>query len=66
MVALIYQIHVMGLNAFDLLLPLCIAVVVAGALGSARLVLRRHDMWQVVSGAVVGFLCVCLTMSLLG
>ncbi len=65
-VALIYQIHVMGLNAFDLLLPLCIAVVVAGALGSARLVLRRHDMWQVVSGAVVGFLCVCLTMSLLG
>ena len=65
-VALIYQIHVMGLNAFDLLLPLCIAVVVAGALGSARLVLRRHDLWQVVSGAVVGFLCVCLTMSLLG
>ena len=65
-VALIYQIHVMGLNAFDLFLPLCIAVVVAGLLGSARLVLRRHDAWQVLAGAVVGFLCVTLTMSLFG
>ena len=65
-VALIYQIHVMGLSAFDLLWLLCFAIIVAGALGSARMVLRRHDIWQVLAGAVVGFLCVSLTMRLLG
>ncbi len=65
-VALIYQIHVQGLNAFDLLWLMCFSVVVAGLLGSARMVLRRHDVWQVLAGAVVGFLCVSLTMRLLG
>ena len=65
-VALIYQIHAMGLSAFDLLWLLCLAVLVAGALGSARLALKRHNPWQVLAGAVVGFLCVSLTMKLLG
>jgi len=65
-VALIYQIHAMGLSAFDLLWLLCLAVLVAGALGSARLALKRHNTWQVLAGAVVGFLCVSLTMKLLG
>jgi len=65
-VALIYQIHVMGLSAFDLLWLLCLSILVAGLLGSARLVLRRHDTWQVLAGAVLGFLCVSLTMRLLG
>jgi len=63
---LIYQIHVQGLSAFDLLWLLCVMVIVAGALGSARLVLKRHDIWQVLAGVVVGFLCVSLTMRLLG
>ena len=65
-VALIYQIHVMGLSAFDLLWLLCLTVLFAGALGSARLTLRRHDIWQVLAGAVVGFLCVSLTMKYFG
>lgn len=65
-VALIYQIHVMGLSAFDLLWLLCLTIIVAGALGSARLALKRHDTWQVLAGAVVGFLSVSLTMRLLG
>lgn len=65
-VALVYQIHVQGLSAFDLMWLLCIIIIVAGALGSARLVLRRHDAWQVLAGAVVGFLCVSLTMRFLG
>lgn len=65
-VALIYQIHMQGLSAFDLLWPLCIAILVAGLLGSARLVLRRHDILQVVAGAVVGFLCVSLAMRFMG
>ena len=65
-IALIYQIHVQGLSAFELLGMLCFTVIVAGLLGSARLALRRHDTWQVLAGAVVGFLCVSMTMRLLG
>ena len=65
-VALVYQIHVMGLSAFDLLWLLCLTVLMAGALGSARLALRRHNTWQVLAGAVVGFLSVSLTMKLFG
>jgi len=65
-VALLYQLHVQGLSAFDLLWLLCFVIIVAGALGSARLALRRHGMWQVLAGAVLGFLCVSLTMRFLG
>ena len=65
-VALVYQLHVQGLSAFDLLWLLCFTVIVAGALGSARLALRRHTLWQVLAGVVVGFLCVSLTMRFLG
>lgn len=65
-IGLIYQIHVQGLSAFDLLWLLCFLILVAGLLGSSRLVLKRHDIWQVLVGAVVGFLCVSLTMRLFG
>lgn len=65
-VALVYQIHVQGLSAFELLGVLCLTIIVAGLLGSARLALRRHDAWQVLAGAVVGFLCVSMTMRLFG
>ena len=65
-VALLYQLHVQGLSAFDLLWLLCFVIIVAGALGSARLALRRHGLWQVLAGAVLGFLCVSLTMRFLG
>lgn len=65
-VALVYQLHVQGLSAFDLFWLLCLTVIVAGMLGSARLVLKRHDTWQVLAGVVVGFACVALTMKYLG
>ena len=65
-VALIYQLHDQGLSALDLFWLLCIVVIIAGLLGSARLVLRRHDSWQVLAGVVVGFVCVSLTMRLFG
>lgn len=65
-VALIYEIHVQALSAFDLLWLLCLAIIVAGALGSARVALKRHDLWQVLAGAVVGFGCVSLVMRLFG
>ena len=65
-VALIYQIHVQGLSAFDLFWLLSIIIILAGMLGSARQVLKRHDLWQVLAGVVVGFLCVSLTMRIFG
>lgn len=65
-IALVYQIHVQGLSAFDLIWLLCLLVLLAGALGSARLIHRQHDVFQVLSGAVVGFLCVGLTMKFFG
>ena len=65
-VALVYQIHVQGLSAFDLFWLLCFMIIVAGALGSARLVLKRHDTLQVLAGVVLGFLCVSLTMRFFG
>lgn len=65
-IALIYQINVQGLSAFDLLWLLCFAIVVAGMLGTSRLVLKRHDIWQLLAGAAVGFLCVSLTMRFFG
>jgi hypothetical protein len=54
------------LSAFDLFWMLCITIMVAGLLGSARLVLNRHDAWQVLAGVVVGFLSVSLTMRFFG
>ena len=65
-IALVYQIHVLGLSAFDLFWLLCICIILAGMLGSARLALKRHDIWQVLAGAIVGFLCVSMTIRLLG
>ncbi len=65
-IALFYQIHVQGLSAFDMLWLLCLAIIVAGLLGTSRLVLRRHDIWQLLAGVAVGFLCVSTTMRLLG
>ena len=65
-VALIFQIHVQGVSAFDLFWLQGLSIVVAGLLGSARMVLRRHDLWQVLAGVVVGFLCVSLTMRIFG
>lgn len=65
-IALIYQIHVQGLSAFDLLWLLCFAIIVAGFLGTSRLVLKRHDIWQLLAGVAVGFLCVSLTMRFFG
>ena len=65
-IALVYQIHVLGLSAFDLFWLLCICIILAGLLGSARLILKRHDIWQVLAGAIVGFLCVSLTIRFLG
>ncbi|MBQ0114926.1 MAG: hypothetical protein KBT10_03535 [Bacteroidales bacterium] len=65
-VALIYQIHVQGLSAFELFWVLCIAILFAGMLGTARLILKCHTLPQVLAGFAVGYTCVTLAMKLFG
>jgi len=65
-VALIYQLQVLGLGAFSLYWLLCISILLSGLLGSARLALRRHTTLQVLAGFAVGFACVTLTMKYFG
>lgn len=36
---------------------LCVVLIVAGLLGSARMILRQHSLAQVVAGFAVGFVC---------
>ena len=41
---------------------LCIVIVIAGILGTARMILRQHSLSQVVAGFIVGFLCAHFTI----
>lgn len=65
-VALIYQIHVQGLSAFNLYGVLCVAILLAGLLGTSRIALHRHDLFQVLAGFVNGYACVTLMTKLFG
>lgn len=63
-VALVYQIHVQGLSAFELYWVLCIAILLAGVVGTARLILKCHTVAQVLMGFANGYACVTLCMKL--
>ena len=65
-VALVYLMHVQMLEAFDLLWVFVAVILLAGCLGSARIILKRHDILQVTAGAALGYCCVTLTMCLFG
>ena len=65
-VALIYNMHVQITEAFNLLWVMIVAVSLCGILGSARIILARHTLGQVIAGAINGFLCVTLLMQLFG
>ena len=63
-VALLYQLHVQGLSAFNLFGVLCIAIVLAGVVGTSRLILKCHTVMQVLLGFVNGYVCVTIAMKL--
>ncbi len=65
-VALVYQIHVQGLSAFELFWVLCTVILLAGVVGSARLILKCHTVAQVLAGFIVGYASVTLCMKLWG
>ena len=65
-VALIYQLHVQGLSAFNLFWLLCVTILLSGVLGTSRMVLKRHDVPQVLAGFALGYGAVTLVMTLFG
>lgn len=65
-VALLYQIHVMGLSAFNLYWVLCIAIIITGIVGTSRLILKCHTVMQVLLGFTNGYACVTMAMKLFG
>ncbi len=36
---------------------LCLMILLSGAVGSARMLLRQHSLWQVLAGTLVGVAC---------
>lgn len=65
-VALLFQIHVQGLSAFNLFWLLCLTILVAGVLGTSRMILKRHDLLQVLAGFAVGYFCVSFMIKSFG
>lgn len=41
---------------------LCLVIIVAGMVGSSRIILRQHSLSQVVGGFAVGFICAALAI----
>lgn len=64
--ALLYQIHVQGLEAFNLFWVICAAILLAGMLGTSRIILGRHTFMQVLAGFAVGYGSVTFMMSMFG
>jgi membrane-associated phospholipid phosphatase len=50
--------------AFNPVWWLCCVLILAGILGSARIILRQHSLSQVVAGFLVGFVCATLGIAL--
>lgn len=68
-VALLWQINAMDLEVISpawMLLFIIIAIVLCGTLGSARMLLKRHTLPQVLAGTLNGLVCVSLMMRAFG
>lgn len=61
-IALLFFIHFYGLEAFDLFWLIIATIMLAGVVGTARLILRQHTIPQEIAGFVNGFFSVSLTM----
>lgn len=64
--ALLYQIHVQGLEAFNLFWVICATIMLAGMLGTSRIILGRHTFAQVAAGFAVGYASVTFMISTFG
>ncbi len=59
-VALLFRLHIDGLDAFDIYWLICGLIILSGLLGSSRIALNRHTFWQVIAGFANGFFWVFL------
>lgn len=60
LIGLLCKINSCGDGIFDLMPVICAMIIVAGILGTSRIAMERHTLWQVLTGALNGFLCVFL------
>ena len=65
-VALLFQLHVQGLSAFNLFWVFIVTILLAGILGTSRMVLRRHTVMQVLTGFAIGYVAVTVAMKYFG
>lgn len=69
LLALLWQLDAMELEVISpvwMLFFILLTIGLCGALGSARMLLKRHTLMQVFAGFFNGFLCVSLMMRLFG
>ncbi len=69
LVALLWQIDAMELEIISrpfMALYILLAILLSGMLGTARLLLKRHTLPQVLAGFLNGLICVSLAMRLFG
>lgn len=65
-VALVYTMHTQVLEAFNLKWVFVGTLLLAGILGTSRIILKHHTFAQVLAGAINGYLSVKLLMILFG
>lgn len=69
LLALLWQLNAMDLEVISpvwMTFFILVTIGLCGLLGSARMLLKRHTLPQVLAGFVNGFLCVSLMMRLFG
>ena len=66
LVALLFGIPDMGLEAFGLFGTICITILLCGCVCTSRMLLDRHDLWQVLAGSVNGFFWVYWAIRIFG
>lgn len=60
LVALAFRITTAGVAVVSMNVWLTVVVIMAGCVGTSRVLLQRHTLAQVLAGAATGFLCVYL------
>ena len=66
---MLWQLDAMNLEVISpawMMLFIVVAIMLCGVLGTARLLLKRHDVFQIVAGFINGLLCVSLMMRFFG
>lgn len=58
LIGLLCKINSSGDGIIELMPVICALIIVAGLLGSSRIAMERHTLWQVIAGVLNGFLCV--------